>query len=65
MSPPERESLEFLMATDARVIITLACTECKSRNYATTKNKRSDPDRIELKKYCKMCRKHTPHREAK
>ena len=53
------------MATDVRVIITLACNECKSRNYATTKNKRSDPDRIELRKYCKVCRKHTVHREAK
>jgi len=53
------------MATDARVIINLACSECKSRNYATTKNKRNDPDRIELRKYCRVCRKHTIHREAK
>ena len=53
------------MATDVRVIITLACNECKSRNYATTKNKRNDPDRIELRKYCRVCRKHTVHREAK
>jgi large subunit ribosomal protein L33 len=53
------------MATDTSVVITLACTECKSRNYATTKNKRNDADRIELNKYCRVCRKHTPHREAK
>jgi large subunit ribosomal protein L33 len=53
------------MATDVRVVINLACTECKSRNYATKKNKRSDPDRIELSKYCRVCRKHTPHRESK
>ena len=53
------------MATDARIVITLACNECKARNYATTKNKRNDPDRVELKKYCKVCRKHTVHREAK
>ena len=53
------------MATDVRVVVTLACNECKSRNYATTKNKRNDPDRIELRKYCKVCRKHTVHREAK
>lgn len=32
-----------------RVIITLACTECKRRNYTTTKNKRNTPDRLELK----------------
>ena len=49
----------------SRVKITLACTECKQRNYITKKNKKNDPDRIELKKYCKFCRKHTPHKETK
>ena len=48
-----------------RVKITLACTECKRRNYNTTKNKKNDPDRLEMKKYCKFCRKHTLHRESK
>jgi large subunit ribosomal protein L33 len=50
---------------EARIIITLACTECKERNYATRKNKQHNPDRIELKKYCNRCRKHTPHKETK
>ena len=35
-----------------RVNITLACTECGDRNYITTKNKRNNPERIEMKKYC-------------
>ncbi len=48
-----------------RVIITLACTECKRRNYSTKKNKRNDPDRVELKKYCPWCRSHTLHRETR
>ena len=48
-----------------RVKIVLACTECKQRNYLTKKNKKNDPDRIELKKYCKFCRKHTVHKETK
>jgi len=48
-----------------RVIITLECTECKRRNYTTTKNKNNDPQRLELKKYCPYCRKHTLHREVK
>lgn len=48
-----------------RVNITLACTECKQRNYNTSKNKKNDPDRMELKKYCKFCKKHTPHKETK
>ena len=48
-----------------RDIITLQCTECKRRNYTTTKNKRRTPDRLELRKYCRFCRTHTPHREVK
>ena len=53
------------MASDVRIKVTLACTECKQRNYDTTKNKRNDPDRLELRKYCKFCRKHTAHKETK
>jgi len=48
-----------------RVNITLACTECKQRNYNTSKNKKSTPDRMEIKKYCKFCKAHTAHRETK
>lgn len=49
----------------AREIITLACTECKQRNYTNTKEKRNTPGRIEKKKYCKFERKHTLHRETR
>jgi len=45
--------------------VTLQCTQCKRRNYTTRKNRRNDPDRLELKKYCKFCRKHTVHRETR
>jgi len=48
-----------------RVNITLACTECGERNYITTKNKRTNPDRIELKKYCPRDKRATLHRETK
>ncbi|MEA3334917.1 MAG: 50S ribosomal protein L33 [Chloroflexota bacterium] len=48
-----------------RIVVTLACTECKERNYTTEKNRRNDQARIELNKYCPRCRKHTPHRETK
>ena len=48
-----------------RVKITLACTECKRRNYDTMKNKKNNPDRIEFNKYCPSCRNHTLHRETK
>jgi large subunit ribosomal protein L33 len=29
------------------------------------KNKKNDPDRLEMKKYCRFCRKHTLHTESK
>ena len=48
-----------------RVKVTLACTECKQRNYDTKKNKKNDPDRLEMKKHCRFCRKHTLHKETK
>lgn len=48
-----------------RVKITLRCSECKQRNYNTNKNKKNTPDRLELKKYCPFCRKHTVHNETK
>jgi large subunit ribosomal protein L33 len=51
--------------TGMETIITLQCTDCKRRNYTTVKNKKNDPDRLELKKYCRWCRKHTGHRETK
>ncbi|MGI8588219.1 MAG: 50S ribosomal protein L33 [Chloroflexia bacterium] len=48
-----------------RIIMTLACTECKERNYTTSKNKRSDAARMEINKYCPRCRVHRQHRETK
>jgi large subunit ribosomal protein L33 len=47
----------------SRVTITLACTDCKSRNYKTTKKR--DREVVELKKFCKTCGHHTLHRETK
>ena len=32
--------------------ITLACTECKRRNYINSRNKKVKTERLELKKYC-------------
>ena len=31
-------------SSDVRPKITLACVECKERNYITKKNRRNDPD---------------------
>jgi large subunit ribosomal protein L33 len=48
-----------------RVNITLACTECKQRNYQATKDKKKSTGKMEIKKYCPFCDKHVLHRETK
>jgi len=48
-----------------RDIITLACSECKNRNYTTTRNKKTMTEKLELSKFCPSCRKHTAHKETK
>ncbi|GHP12889.1 MULTISPECIES: 50S ribosomal protein L33 [Lentilactobacillus] len=48
-----------------RVHITMECTECHERTYLSSKNRRNNPDRLELKKYCPRQRKVTLHRETK
>ena len=45
--------------------VTLECTECKQRNYNMTKDKKTHPERMETKKYCKFCKTHTLHKETK
>ena len=56
----------LIMATKtARAKITFECTECKQRNYDSIKNKKNDPDRLVLSKYCPFCKKHTDHKESK
>jgi large subunit ribosomal protein L33 len=50
---------------EARDIIVLACTQCKERTYTTTKNKKNDPGRLELRKFCPRCGTQTLHRETK
>jgi len=48
-----------------RTIIQLECQECRNRNYSTTKNKVKTPEKLQMKKFCPHCRKHTPHKETK
>ncbi|GAB2506152.1 50S ribosomal protein L33 [Promicromonospora xylanilytica] len=68
MAPPSRGAEVRAMASksaDVRPKITLACVDCKERNYITKKNRRNDPDRLELAKFCPRCGKHTSHRETR
>ena len=48
-----------------RVMVVLACTECKRRNYNSFKNKQHTTDRLDIKKYCRHCQVHRAHRETK
>ena len=45
--------------------VILACGDCRRRNYTTNKNKRLHPERVEFKKHCPFCNKHTPHKETR
>ena len=45
--------------------VQLQCSECKNKNYATTRNKKKHTEKYELKKYCRFCRHHTLHKETK
>jgi large subunit ribosomal protein L33 len=58
----------------SRILITLECIECRSNNnkrsagvsrYSTQKNRRNNPERLELRKYCAHCNKPTIHKEIK
>ncbi|MBI2058681.1 MAG: 50S ribosomal protein L33 [Nitrospirae bacterium] len=48
-----------------RALLSLACEVCKRRNYTSSKNKTTTPDKLQFKKYCRFCRKHTNHKETK
>ena len=49
----------------AREGLTLRCKECKMENYITKKNKKVQVEKLEIKKYCSKCNKHTNHKEKK
>lgn len=42
-----------------RTVIYLVCSKCKAYMYTTEKNKRNDPDRLNLNKFCRKCRQKT------
>jgi len=48
-----------------RDIITMQCTDCKERNYSTTKNRKKTTERLEMKKFNPVLRKVTVHKEIK
>ena len=52
-------------ARTMRDIAILACTECKERNYTSSRNKKTMTERLEKVKFCPHCRKRTTHKETK
>ncbi len=56
---------------EARIQVILECTEHKhsgvagTSRYITTKNKKNNPERLEIKKYNPILRKMTVHKEIK
>jgi len=53
------------MAVKKKPFIKLQCEACKKVNYFTHKSKEISEEKLELKKFCKWCRKHTVHKEGK
>ncbi|MFO7807415.1 MAG: 50S ribosomal protein L33 [Candidatus Moraniibacteriota bacterium] len=46
-------------------LIKMQCKECKNINYYSFKNKKKIQEKLELKKHCPKCKKHTLHTEKK
>ena len=61
---PVPQRIPRMAKNEKRVKVTLACEQCKRRNYITMKNKQNDRERIEMKKYCRWDRTHTLHKET-
>ncbi len=47
-----------------REYLSLRCSECKNYNYRTSLETTGGA-KLELKKFCRHCRKHTLHRSSK
>ena len=47
-----------------RITFILQCTDCKNKNYHYSRGKRKDY-KVEVKKFCRACGKHTMHKETK
>jgi large subunit ribosomal protein L33 len=49
---------------DQRALLALVCSVCKHQNYISVRNKVNTPEKLTLNKYCRYCKKHTPHKET-
>jgi len=58
---PER-GLKYM--AKERVVLILACSVCKDRNYTYAYGKKKE-GKLEVNKFCRKCKKHTLHKETK
>ena len=59
---------EYIMGSKKKgavELIALQCSECKRKNYTTSKNRKNIQGKLELNKYCTWDKKHTLHKETK
>ena len=50
---------------DSRGLVTLTCQGCKKKTYITSKNSDNTKEKLELHKYCSVCRKASDFKETK
>ncbi|QQG41517.1 MAG: 50S ribosomal protein L33 [Candidatus Woesebacteria bacterium] len=52
----------------ARELVSMICSVCKNQNYISTRNKVNmdvkGKGKLQIKKYCKFCRKSQLHKES-
>jgi len=48
-----------------KAFVKLQCETCKKVNYFTHKSKQAEEKKLALKKFCRWCKKHTPHKEGR
>lgn len=61
----QKKEVDFMAKNENRNYVTLVCSECKHENYNTSKNKKNNPEKMEIKKFCPNCKKTTNHKEKK
>jgi len=47
------------------VVVTIACSECKERNYSFRRNSKKEKEKLEIQKFCPRCKKRTLHKKTK
>ena len=50
---------------ESREFIDVKCTECKKFVIRTEKNKKNTPDKLQVNKFCPVCKKETLFKEGK